>query len=364
MSAIVGMGYRDGRPVDPGVFGRMMKALAHRGDGQPDVWPGESVMLGAWQQRLQPGLAAAPHAAMQEAGPFVAVVDARLDNRVELLDALDLDRQPSDVLSDAALVLAAYARWGAACPDRLLGDFAFAIWDRRERQLFCARDHAGVKPFYFATTPDTVAFATEASPLLLVPGVSGRPDDAQIADYLTGDLDDPAATFFAGVRRLPPGHALVADASGTRTWAFWTPDAKRELALASDTEYEEAFRAVFTEAVRCRLQDAGPVGAMLSGGLDSSAIACVAAGLRPDDAAGGLPVFSCVFDDAPECDERHYQQLVVRSGRFSPVAVAVDDISPLATFGRLLRQTEGPPFGPGLYSQVALYQAARSSGVT
>ena len=123
---------------------------------------------------------------------------------------------------------------------------------------------------------DCLPLATEIKALLILPEVSGALNELRVAEYLSGFADDKEITFLKDIQRLPPGHAMIADQNGVRLRRYWELDPTREFRMKSDDEYAEAVRELFTEAVRCRVRSAFPVGAMLSGGLDSSAITCTA----------------------------------------------------------------------------------------
>src|SRR4028118_649697 len=161
MSAIAGIYYLDGRPVDCADLGRMVDTLAHRGPDGADVWCEESVGLGHRMLWTTPESLLEKLPLVDQTGNLVITADARIDNRDELIEVLGLTDHPAEKITDSQLILAAYERWGDRCPEYLLGDFAFAIWDRRQQQLFCARDHMGVKPFYYYHSDRLLVFASE-----------------------------------------------------------------------------------------------------------------------------------------------------------------------------------------------------------
>src|SRR3989441_814506 len=299
MSAIAGIVRLDGAPADRANLDRMLERLAHRGPDGHGSHIADSCGLGprmlwtppqALHQRLPPP---------NSTGGPPPTADARIDNREELCSLLCA---PSTV-TDADLILQAYARWGERCPEHLLGDFAFALWDARRGLLFCARDHFGVKPFYYHHRPGRLfAFASEIKGLLVLSDVPRRLNETRVADYLVPLLEDKEITFYEEIVRLPPAHRMVVTREGVRIDQYWTLDPEREIRMKSDAEYAAAFREIFTEAVRCRLRSAFPVGSMLSGGLDSSSIACVPRELLAEDGGGKLHTLSAGFDDVPAAD--------------------------------------------------------------
>ncbi|GAH07934.1 unnamed protein product, partial [marine sediment metagenome] len=142
-------------------------------------------------------------------GDIVITADARIDNRVELIDILGLGGRYHSQIGDSELILAAYEKWGEECPARLLGDFAFAIWDGRRQILFCARDHFGVKPFcYYHRHGRVFVFASQVKALLTMRQVPHQINEGRIADYLVGDLEgiDKTSTYYQEVYKHPPAH--------------------------------------------------------------------------------------------------------------------------------------------------------------
>src|ERR1051325_5986527 len=171
MSASAGIYCRDNRPVDRASLERMLRLLAHRGVDGAGLWTSEHIGIG---HRL---LQTTPEA-RNEKLPFITsdrslaiTVDARIDNRDELLKALHIDDRPPVEIGDGEIILRAYKKWGEGTPQKLLGDFAFAIWDKHEQKLFCARDHFGVKQLYYYASDRSFAFATEIKALLCLPFV-------------------------------------------------------------------------------------------------------------------------------------------------------------------------------------------------
>jgi len=209
-------------------------------------------------------------------GRVVLVTDARIDNRSELAADLGLSAAAAGHTPDAAFILAAYEAWGRDCARRLVGDFAFALWDDRQHRLFCARDGMGMRVLFYHESPRRIALATLPQALVALDDVPARLNEQKVAESLVL-FQDPATTFFAGVKRLLPGHSLTAGADGVRTERFWSPTPTRKIAFRSEREYVDGFNEVFDRAVLDRVRSTGPVGIMLSGGLDSTAVAASAA---------------------------------------------------------------------------------------
>jgi asparagine synthase (glutamine-hydrolysing) len=295
------------------------------------------------------------------AGPLVVAADIRIDNRTEILRALD--RSPADPAGDPALLLAAYARWGDRCAERVLGDFAAAIWDGRERCLVCLRDRSGVRPIYYHHVPGRLfAFASEIKALLALPDVPRRLNEARIADYVESMLHEMEETFYAGIRRLPPAHVLRIDARALTTRRYWALDSSRTLRLPSDRDYADMYRSTFFDAVRARVRGDGPVGTTLSGGLDSTSVACAARVLL-EGSGRPLHAFSLVFDGVPQSDERRFIDATLALGDFGAHRIVGDASTPLTDLAATIAHHDEPFYAPNLFLHQAIYRAARDAGV-
>lgn len=236
------------------------------------------------------------------------VADLRLDNRRELIARLTDDGVPvPESPRDADLLLAAYLRWGEECPLHLLGDFAFVLWDSRRRRLVAACDPVGIKTLHHARIGSLLCLASEARQVLQHPAVPCRLDEGGVADYLLDGTEDPARTLFLDVRRLLPGHCLVATSGGERIARYWSLDPDARTVYRRDEDYAAHFLDLFTRAVNDRLRtESGSVGILMSGGLDSSSVAAAARRRLP--AARGLFAVSFLFERLRECDEREFIQ--------------------------------------------------------
>ena len=290
---------------------------------------------------------------LDEGGAGIEIAaDVRLDNRESLARELSA---PAGI-PDTELIRHAYLKWGVAAVSHLLGDFAFVLWDGPARRLVAARDHLGVKPLHYHAGADRFVFATHA-PGLFPLGVPRAIDEARIADALVPELEgiDATSTFFRGVHRLPPAHTLVVERGTLSLRRYWSPDPARELRLSGDAAYAEAFLATLREAVACRL-DGGTV-AMLSGGLDSSAIVGVAKTLGP------LTTVSAVSSD-PGCEESSHVHAVLASGGIAPILVRRGETSPFdADVDRFLASW-AEPFDAAMILPVLMYVAAARAGAS
>ena len=217
----------------------------------------------------------------QRSGRFAAALDGRIDNVDEVRRALNIGA--GDARSVADLVLDAYLAWGYAFCRHIVGDFSCAIWDAESRCLKMATDPGGLRPLFYRATDDQVLFASEQRGILADPATPMAIDEHQLAAWLALLPRDPERSFFAGVRRVPPGHLLVWHAGHIQAERWWRPEMLPFLKLNSDADYEAALRLELDRAVRCRLGAGEAIGSNLSGGLDSSAVTAVAAGALAEE---------------------------------------------------------------------------------
>ena len=202
-------------------------------------------------------------------------------------------------LPDAELILNAYKTWGDDCVKHLLGDFAFAIRDERRQRLFCARDHFGVKPFFYTHTADSFNFSSTLNELK----VSTTLNEIAIGDYLLfGVNQDQSTTIFKDIHRLPPGHTLTVENNQIKIQRYWTPSLPAEIRFRDPESYVERFSELLSLAVKDRLRT-DRVAISMSGGLDSTSLAAIAS--KHAEVAG----FTVVYDSLIPDQERHYSTL-------------------------------------------------------
>lgn len=363
MSGLFGLFRFDGRPASRAELASMSAPLAHRGPDGDGVWLEGPAGLGHLALHVTAEARREVYPRAGAGGRYRLTADVCIDNREELLAALSVRDSHAP---DGALLMAAFERWGERCPERLVGAYAFAIWDCQDRRLFLARDHYGLKPLYHARIGGRLfAFASEAKSILTLPEVPRTLDETTVAEHLCAPVaSDATGTFYRHVQRLAPGTFLWVGERDMRHVRYWALDPSRELRLGSDEAYAEALRERFVEAVRCRLRSDRPVGAMLSGGLDSSSIVSVAAALQPAG-SGRLRTYSAVFDRVAASDERLYIQSVLDRyrERVAPFFLPADSFSPLHDVDRVLTHLDGPAEAGNLYINWILHRQAQADGV-
>ena len=363
MSALVAFLRRDGGVATRKDIAGALATLAHRGPDVTRGWCLGPVALAAAQFRTTPQSLHESLPLADGASGVAVVHDARLDNRAALARSLDIAEGTLGRTGDGELLVRAWQRWGERCPEHLVGDFAFAIWDDRKQELFAARDHVGMRLLYGFVSPAVAAFASEIKALLALPGVPRRLNPERVADYLLGVSSDPRSTFYGGIFRLQPGESILVrpDTHHVRRYHVITlPDSVHR---GSPDEVAAGFRDVFTHAVRHRMEASLPVGSMLSGGLDSSAIACVARDLRRAEGGPPLPTFSLVFPRTTVSDESAFIRAVTAAGGLDPRFIDADQISPLDHVDAIVAAIDEPYHGAPLPYQWATYHMAKAAGV-
>jgi asparagine synthase (glutamine-hydrolysing) len=365
MSGIMGIHYLDNRPVDREELGLMLEVLSHRGSDDTGIWMNGAIAFGHRMLWTTPESLWEKLPLVNQRGDLAITTDARIDNRDELIHLLELDNYLPEKITDSQLILAAYEKWGEQCPEHLLGDFAFAIWDERNRRIFCARDHMGVKSFYYHYQAEKIfTFASQIKAILCLREVPRRLNEEKVGDYLASIFQDKCNTFYQDIFRLPPASCMTLTAKGMQIRAYWSLDPSRKLHLGSDEEYAEALREIFAQAVRCRLRSAFPIGSHLSGGLDSSAVTCMARQLLIQEGSSRtLHTFSNIFDAVPECDERPFIEAVTDQGNLIAHYVPGDRLGPLSELEQIFQYYDEAVSGPTHFFAWELNEATQKEGV-
>lgn len=206
------------------------------------------------------------------------VADARIDDQENLLRLLDLPPDRAYTMAASDLILHAYRKWGDACPQHLIGDYAFAIWDPEKQRLFCARDHIGARSFFYQNRASGFTFASDIRGVLAAgEGPCTLNDHYMARSLLSGNFYSKQQTYYDGVEKLPAGHSLSVDSDGIQLRRYWDPRTVAPISYPDDAAYAEALRDLLGKAVADRIRSDEALGVHISGGLDSSAIAQIAA---------------------------------------------------------------------------------------
>lgn len=291
-------------------FDLMMQSCAGNEADTTAVWHNGHIAIGQQTTWVTPESVNEP-LPLYKSGPDLTIAgDIRLDNREDLFIKLGIQRSDQSSIGDAELVLASFCKWNESCPEHLSGDFAFVIWSNKKQQLFCCRDHFGKRGLYYYYTPGKFVFSTDIKPLLAVQGVKSGVNKNKLVSFVVPGADNLFLdeSWYEDIFPVPSSTILTVDKTGIKKRKYWTPEILPEPVFKNEVEYAEAFQEIFFKAVTSRLRSNTPVCALLSGGLDSSAIVSVAAKVL-EKQNKELQVFSVVLPDQNDkllTDERYF----------------------------------------------------------
>ncbi|MDG4598251.1 MAG: asparagine synthase-related protein, partial [Candidatus Contendobacter sp.] len=325
MSGIAGIIHFDGQPVEPGLIEKMTSAMAHRGPDGINHWVKGSVALGQCMLRTTPESLEEHQPLTNEDESLVLVMDGRVDNWEELRRELLGRGAVLRNRADAELVLRAYEIWGRDCLAHIDGDFALVIWDARRREAFCARDRMGNKPFNYHWDGKTFVFASELHTILALSWVSEIFNEGMLAEFLAAEWYSRDETFWQGILRLVAAHLMVVGVAGPQPEQYWEPDLWVTLPYIRDEEYIDHYRELIFDSVRRLSRSHRSVAVEVSGGLDSSAIFCVAEHLRRSGRFAGPCAngYTLSFTDDEKANETLYSQAVAEY-----LGIPVHEVSP------------------------------------
>jgi len=296
---------RDGPPPSLDVTREMLRTMRHRGPDGEGVFGDSQVALGAVRLAII-DLTGGQQPIQNEDGSITIVFNGEIYNFASLRSQLERLGHRFATHSDTETIVHAYEEFGTECVQHLNGIFSFAIWDQPRRSLFIARDRLGVKPLFYAVTDDSVIFASELRVMLAHPRLTRQVDLVSFNDYLTFEYVPTPRSMIKGIRKLPPGHTLTVHGGRATVEPYWDVRLERsESGRKSEREYERELLDRLEESVRRELVSDVPVGVLLSGGLDSSAIAVMAARHYP----GTLQTFTAAFEDE-SFDESSFARVV------------------------------------------------------
>jgi asparagine synthase (glutamine-hydrolysing) len=301
---------RDGPPPRQEVARTMLRVMRHRGPDGEGVHGDPDVTLGAVRLAII-DLASGQQPIHNADRSMTIVFNGEIYNFASLRSQLERLGHRFSTHSDTEVILHAYEEFGAECVLHLNGIFAFAIWDQPRRSLFIARDRLGVKPLFYAVTDDSLIFASELKVMLAHPRVARHVDLVSLNDYLTFEYVPTPRSIIKGVKKLPPGHTLTVQGGRIAVEPYWDVRLERsETGRKSEREYRRELIGRLQESVRRELVSDVPIGVLLSGGLDSSAVAVMAARHYP----GRLRTFTAAFEDSSFDESRYARAVAERIG--------------------------------------------------
>jgi asparagine synthase (glutamine-hydrolysing) len=281
MSAIAGIYHLNGEPISPEHSAGLMKVLEQFPANDIQTYQKENIFLGCHAQWITPESIGEKLPYYDRERKLAITADAIIDNRKELFEKLEVKKSKQSTMSDSELILLSYVWWGEECPKYLIGDFAFMIWDDKKQKLFGARDFSGARTLYYFMDSKRFSFCTTIKPMLTLPYVDNKLNEQWFAEFLAipgmNDSVDTFITVYKNIQQVPPSHSICVEDGKVKLLRYCTISTNEKLLLNSNSEYEEAFREVFQQAVSSRLRTHHNVGAHLSGGLDSGSVVSIAA---------------------------------------------------------------------------------------
>ncbi len=309
MSAIFGLINKTGKPVEEQAIQKMQESLIHRAVDGHGTWHSDNLFLGHHKLVItqEQSIERLPF----EDDDLVITSDARIDNRDDLLSRLKNDLQDHRVLPDSCLILAAYRKWDEKCVDYLEGEFAFAIWNKRTHKLFCAVDHIGFRPLFYYDTSSVFVFSSEMNGILAVKETPNLFNEASLIEYFFRQ-SDLTKTHNEEIFALCGGNKLLVCNNRICVERYWNPQPLGKYHFKKDAEWAEGLRDLLFQSVSNHLRTNLQVGIGLSGGLDSSTVACIAAKIL-EKRNQPLYAFSSVLPKdhrGIERDERKYIAII------------------------------------------------------
>jgi len=330
----------------------MLDSISHRGPDGEGVFldPEQRVVLGHRRLAIiDPEHGKQPMTTVD--GQLTVAFNGAIYNYLELRRELIAKGHPIHSYSDTEVLLYAYREWGEACVDRFIGMFAFAIWDRAHNRLFCARDRVGIKPFYYHFDGVSLVFGSEIKAILASGLVKAESSSSGLQDYLTFQFCLNEKTLFKGIQKLEPGHCMVVQLSDGKSVLklrqYW--DVNYDI----DDRHNEAWfidhlAGLIEDATRMHLRSDVPLGAHLSGGLDSSAVVCLAADLLKGEC---IKTFTGAFPDGPQFDETGYAKTVAAFAGTDYKEIYIQGSELPELLPRLMYYMDEPLAGPGVIPQ-------------
>ncbi|MDH3521453.1 MAG: asparagine synthase (glutamine-hydrolyzing), partial [Myxococcales bacterium] len=336
MCGIAGIYDLEGASVDPAPLSRMVGTLRHRGPDDSGVWTDGPVGLGHARLSII-DLAGGSQPMSNPAGNLHISFNGEIFNYRELRKDLIARGHRFATKSDTEVILHLYEERGEACVEELNGQWAFAIWDARREKLFLSRDRVGIRPLYYTRAGKLLLFASEIKALFSHTAINRRIDLKALDEIFTFWCSVAPRTPFEGIEELPPGHCMRVENGRVETWRFWQLSYRGQESTRTDEECVEELRELLIDATRLRLRSDVPVGAYLSGGLDSSTIVAMIRNFTDTP----LKTFSVAFEDS-EFDESVFQREVSRhlGTEHHEVRCSHEDIG--RVFPEVIRHAESP----------------------
>ena len=366
MSGIFGLIHLDKRPVSPETIKQMGMRLSHLGQDDFGVWTGDHVGMGHVMLHTTPQSLNEKIPLNDRLGQLTLTSNARIDNREKLCQQFNIRRSDRNKIPDSALILKAYEKWGEDCPDHLAGDFVFALWDQAKQTLFCVTDHMASTSLHYYRDETLFAFASEAKSILALQQVRKILNKEKLAEsMLIGVKPNHYSTFFKNINLIPAATVMRITCDEISHHSYWEPEIQPLLRYQNDDDYYEHFQELFFNVISGYTRSAFPVGVLLSGGLDSSSIACTASKILKRESKQLVAISSVLPENwtGSEKDEKEFIEIVRHQETLDLNYVVPPNLSVFDGMDMLFRQAERPITSYRDYLYTALYEKATQKGV-
>ena len=362
MSAIWGIINKSAKPIEQQDIDKLKSVIAHRATDGDGIWKGDNIALGFSKLVVYPGQV--NERLPVESGDLVLTADARIDNRDQLCALLKLDKLEWANKPDSYVILKAFQHWGENCIHYMEGEYIFVVWNKTFQKLFAATDHIGFRSFFYNDSADQFIFCSEIKGVLAVKKSPNYFNEEQLIEYHFRQ-SDPTQTYNVDVFALCGGNTLVLHNNTLQIRKYWTLQNQGKYGFKSDDEWIACFRDLLYKSVEKRLNPDVPVGITLSGGLDSTSVACILSALLAKKNKP-LYAFSSVLPlnhNGIEQDERKYIDVV---NKYCPniiqTFVEAPGKGPFTNVGDAFEKDEKIP-NPFFYMDQAILEAAREKNI-
>lgn len=322
MSGICGVIRFDEQAVEEEEIQNILDAMQNRGNDAEGIWVDNNVGFGHKMLWNTPESLHENQPLVSLNSKLIITADARIDNREELLNKLEINENDFSVITDTDLIVWSYEKWGEECPKYFLGDFVFAIFDKVKKKFFFAKDHIGIRPFFYYIDEQFFCFTSELSALFSIDSIKKQPNNYAIKNFLEDHSLRYEETFYQNIKRLSPAHWIMLEKDKIRVSKYWYPEQIKINKSISFKDASDKFKNLLEEAIKVRLRTAYSVGCELSGGLDSSSVACIASKIK---LSKSITLFSQRYGGWT-CDESYYSNLVGKSLNLDIQSVRVDQL--------------------------------------
>ncbi len=362
MCGISGIYNFDGKPVEYSLINEMNRISSHRGPDGNGTFTENNIGLGSNRLAIIDLREISNMPIYDTDERYVIVYNGEVFNYVEIRKHLLSKGYKFNTQSDTEVVLNSYIEWGEECLNKLNGMWDFAIWDRKEKTLFCSRDRYGIKPFYYYIDSTMLIFGSEIKQILSC-GINREVNDDIVYDFLVFNfVDHTEKTFFKNVQRLQAGHNLTVKNNTVKISRWYNLPENNTTDLKGEKLYDELYSLLY-DSVRLRLRSDVEVGSCLSGGIDSSAIVCIMHDILLNEGKSDIQkTYTACYDD-PSIDERPYVEEVIKQTNSAKYYLFPNSKELSEDHNKFTYHQDEPTAGASIFSQWCVFKKINESGI-